>query len=578
MTIKNSLQRLYPLLSSIVQTIRINKILVLILLCIALYLPGISSLPATDRDESRYMQASKQMLASGNMIDIRFQQESRHKKPVGIYWLQSGAANAAKALGIAATERSPYRLPSTLGATFSVLLLYLGFRKVIGDSQAFFAAVLLACSLLIAVEAHLAKTDAMLLATIVCMQTGLAQLYCNTHKKHPWTPRLLFWLGLSLAMLIKGPVAPILAFLTLAWICWKEGSLRPIRAIQPLPWLLVPLLVVGPWLLSIQLLSNGSYLQSSIGQDFFAKILQGQESHGAPPGTYLLITPLLLWPACWLLIPQGWVGLKSSTGKTIPATQFMCGWLIPNWIFLELVPTKLPHYVLPLIPSLCLLAGVGIVESSKHQNSLIPVSKWPQKIGMATWAISGTVLAIAIPGLSFWSNGTITPAAILISLLCIATLIVATRITKPIDRLLITSLSAALTFGLIFEIFLPQLSRAWPAEHLRKLIDTHGLGKLPVSIMAYHEPSVVFNLGTDTNLTDFEGVVSHSKNNSDSIVIVPSDQTSALKQRLEATCETRILGKVEGVNYSKGRNMDLNIIQCRHLNSLKTRISASSQS
>jgi hypothetical protein len=96
--------------------------------------------------------------------------------------------------------------------------------------------------------------------------------------------------------------------------------------------------------------------------------------------------------------------------------------------------------------------------------------------------------------------------------------------------------------------------------------------------MVYHEPSVVFNLGTDTNLTDFAGVVSHAKNNSDSIAIVPSDQASALKQSLEATCETRILGKLEGVNYSKGRNMDLNIIQCRHLNSLKARIPASSQS
>jgi len=41
------------------------------------------------------MQASKQMLASGDMIDIRFQEESRYKKPVGIYWLQSGAAKVA---------------------------------------------------------------------------------------------------------------------------------------------------------------------------------------------------------------------------------------------------------------------------------------------------------------------------------------------------------------------------------------------------------------------------------------------------------------------------------------------------
>ena len=55
------------------QASNVNKLLILICLCAALYLPGISNLPATDRDESRYMQASKQMLASGDMIDIRFQ-------------------------------------------------------------------------------------------------------------------------------------------------------------------------------------------------------------------------------------------------------------------------------------------------------------------------------------------------------------------------------------------------------------------------------------------------------------------------------------------------------------------------
>jgi len=569
MTIKNLLPSLHTWIDTIAQSIRINKILVLIFLCIALYLPGISSLPATDRDESRYMQASKQMLASGDMIDIRFQQESRHKKPVGIYWLQSGAAKVAKSLGIAPHERSPYRLPSALGATTSVLLLYLGFRKVIGESQAFFAAILLACSLLVAVEAHLAKTDAMLLATIVCMQAGLAQLYCKTHKIQPWVPRLLFWLGLSLAMLIKGPVAPSLAFLTLGWICWKERSLWPLRAIQPLPWLLVPLLTVGPWLLSIQMISQGNYLQSSIGQDFLAKIVEGQESHGAPPGTYLLITPFLLWPSSWLLIPQAWAGLKRSSATLTSATQFLCAWLVPNWILLELVPTKLPHYVLPLIPSLCLLAGIGMVKSGKQQNPSSSISKWPKKIGMATWIASGIALAITVPALSLWSNGTISPPAILISLLCIATLISAKRITGPKERLLTTSISAVLIFGLVFEVFLPQLSRAWPAENLRKLIEAHGASHLSVSIMNYHEPSVVFNLGTETKLTDFKGVVAHAKTNSDSISILPSNQASALRHQLKSTCEVNLLGKVPGANYSKGRNMELVIIRSKCIDTPK---------
>ena len=57
---------------------------ILALLCLMLWLPGILSLPALDRDESRFAQASRQMLDSGNFVDIRFGQQARYKKPVGI--------------------------------------------------------------------------------------------------------------------------------------------------------------------------------------------------------------------------------------------------------------------------------------------------------------------------------------------------------------------------------------------------------------------------------------------------------------------------------------------------------------
>ena len=63
--------------------------LVLGIFCLLLYLPGLVSLPPTDRDESRFAQASKQMIESGNYVDIRFQDEPRYKKPIGIYWLQA---------------------------------------------------------------------------------------------------------------------------------------------------------------------------------------------------------------------------------------------------------------------------------------------------------------------------------------------------------------------------------------------------------------------------------------------------------------------------------------------------------
>ncbi len=60
----------------------------LLFLCLVLWLPGALSLPALDRDESRFAQASKQMIETGNYVDIRYSVGQRYKKPAGIYWMQ----------------------------------------------------------------------------------------------------------------------------------------------------------------------------------------------------------------------------------------------------------------------------------------------------------------------------------------------------------------------------------------------------------------------------------------------------------------------------------------------------------
>src|SRR6202158_3612298 len=95
-----------------------------VLLVVALlgFLPGIFSIPPIDRDEARFAQATKQMVESGDYIDIRFQDEMRYKKPVGIYWLQAAAVQAGEALGVprARTTIWLYRIPSLLGAIGAV--------------------------------------------------------------------------------------------------------------------------------------------------------------------------------------------------------------------------------------------------------------------------------------------------------------------------------------------------------------------------------------------------------------------------------------------------------------------------
>src|ERR1700730_11773495 len=114
---------------------------VLVLVALLNFLPGFFDIPPLDRDEARFAQATKQMIESGDYVDIRFQDEERYKKPVGIYWLQAGAVQTARALGLtqALTTIWVYRIPSLLGAIGAVLLPYWTALAFVSPSPALLA-------------------------------------------------------------------------------------------------------------------------------------------------------------------------------------------------------------------------------------------------------------------------------------------------------------------------------------------------------------------------------------------------------------------------------------------------------
>ena len=157
----------------------IRPYLFLSLICVILYLPGISLIPSLDRDESRFAQSSKQMVESNKWVDIRFQKEPRYKKPVGIYWLQAISVKLFSPHNNQAIWA--YRLPSVLAAWASVLLTFALARTFFGRMTSFHSSLLFAGSFIIIVEAHQAKTDAVLLSLVLLAQLILSRLYfsCN---------------------------------------------------------------------------------------------------------------------------------------------------------------------------------------------------------------------------------------------------------------------------------------------------------------------------------------------------------------------------------------------------------------
>jgi 4-amino-4-deoxy-L-arabinose transferase-like glycosyltransferase len=311
-----------------------------------------------DRDEPRFAQATKQMLKTGDLISIRFQDEARNKKPVGIYWMQSSVVRAAEVVGVTHARSSiwVYRLPSLMGAIAAVLLTYWAALAFAGRRTALLAGLLFACTLIIGVEARLAKTDAVVCATVVGAMGAMARVYLG-QTAGLWRLAVIFWTAIGLGLLVKGPITPMVPLLALIALGIKDRSITWARGLKPLVGLAWALALVTPWFILIMIETDGAFLRDSVGRDMLGKVSSGKESHGAPPLTYFAAFWATAWPMApfaALAAPFVWAQRRSRQ------IAFLLAWLVPTWIVFELTPTKLPHYVMPLYPAIAIICALAI--------------------------------------------------------------------------------------------------------------------------------------------------------------------------------------------------------------------------
>ncbi|MDR3435874.1 glycosyltransferase family 39 protein [Telmatospirillum sp.] len=517
--------------------------LLLIVLSLALYLPGIAAVPPIDRDESRFAQASHQMLESGDYIRIKFQEESRAKKPVGIYWLQAASARLFEA----PQSIWAYRLPSMAGALAAVLLTFYFGQTLVGRPAALIGAALLAGAFMLVSEAHQAKTDAVLLAATVAAQGVLGRLYLagNGAAKRPGQAIILaFWVAQGVGILIKGPMVPMVSLLTLGCLWIADRRIGWIRGIRPFAGLLVVAAMVGPWAAAVSTATDGQFIGQAVKTDLLPKLLGAQESHGAPPGYYLLLMTATLWPASLFALP-GFV--RAVKARQASALRFCLAWIVPAWLVFEAVPTKLPHYVLPTYPALALLAGVAVAAGDQTLRA-----GWA-KAYYGLWAFVGLALAalfVIAPtrlGESYtWLSAAPAAAALLSGLL---PTVLAWR--GRFQAAVVAALAGAvLTYGLAFQTLLPHLDRMWLSQRVAAALPQG----TPVAAAGFHEPSLVFLLGTATRLTNGAGAADFLLSTPDAVAVVEkASETGFLATIAEAGRSVHKIAEVDGLNYSSGR-------------------------
>jgi hypothetical protein len=337
--------------------------------------PGLVRMPAMDRDESRFSQATAQMLESGDYVVINYHDHMRNKKPVGIHWMQ--AAAVALTSSAEARDIGAFRLPSLLGAMMAAMAAFWGGSALFGRRAAFIGAAVLGSCLLLTTEAHIAKTDAAQCGVLTLAMAALAQMRAGPGR---WKG-VIFWVCLAVGVLLKGPIAPMIAGLTIGSLFLWE---RKFEWARPLLYWVGPSLfciIAIPWFIAVQIATGGEFLFEAVAVDLAPKIVSAAEGHDGPPGMHLAALPLLFWPGTLLLIPGIWLAAStllgmSKTQKTSKASKttsfadtwsehelrswrFLACWIVPSWIVFEIAPTKLFHYTLPLYPAFALMAGAA---------------------------------------------------------------------------------------------------------------------------------------------------------------------------------------------------------------------------
>ncbi|MGD8878238.1 MAG: glycosyltransferase family 39 protein [Syntrophobacterales bacterium] len=534
----------------------------LILLCLVLYLPGLTTLPPVDRDEARFVQATRQMLESRDFVQIRFQNKPRHKKPIGIYWLQAATVTLT---GSSQTNHVwPYRLPSLLGALAAVLLTFGFGRSLFDRNTGLLAAMLTASSLLLVVEAHLATTDAALLATVVAAQGSLANLYVKTRRGETggWGMPILFWVAQGIGILIKGPITPLISLVTILTLIAVDRQVSLLRSLR-LP-LGIPLVavIVFPWAIAITLATDGAFFSDALRSDLLPKLISGHESHGFLPGYYLLLIVLTFWPGSLFLGPalrQAW------KRRSEMEERFCLAWVIPVWLVFELIPTKLPHYILPIFPALSLITARLILTGTRGVWDL---SRWGlARFGFALWIMVSVVLGAVIVAFPIYIDGrfdmlTIWPAMATV-LMLILTSWYAFR-NRLVEAAFAAVILTALILAPTLHVVMPNADGLWLSRSVAQAVERYGesVSDLPAVVAAagYHEPSLVFLCGTDTKLVNAGQAASHLRQNPSGLALVSKRKDDLFQKTLANSKESvQVLETIKGFHYTKGKWMTLNL-------------------
>lgn len=538
----------------------------LLALCLSVYLPGFFSLPPIDRDESRFAQASRQMVESGNYAVPMVLAKPRLNKPPMIYWLQSLSVRGFTWGDVRRDAIWMYRVPSLLAAVAAVLLTWRMGCSMFDARAAWLGAALLAICPVLVWEAKQARADMVLLAFTVAAMWLLWEVWT-----HPTPMRVLaFWAAVGGGVLVKGPVTPLVVLGGAAAWCFVHRGLADARRLRPMIGVLVVGIMVIPWVALVAMRVGWETYLTIVIRETLGRGVEPAEGHGGFPGYHSVLVFILLFPGSLFLL----AGLRRGVMLGMPAragarSRGVLGWIAsracgrraecfllcmigPAWVVMELVKTKLPHYTLPVYPALCLLMARAALSNAPAVRAWLATRRVRFLAG--AWCGVGVAFAGLIAALGWlaiveghgwgWCVLAIGAAGSLLMVLE-GRRLVRDALFRP---LLASAARVAVVSLVVAGLTLPALETPWVVSRLvasARAFDP--AGHRPLAFVVLREDSAVFLTRGKASWVKPLELRDYVAANPTALVVIPEDYAPHF-------AGYRPLASVEGYNYPKGRH------------------------
>ncbi len=323
---------------------------------------GLSAAGLFDLDEGLYATAARQMVESGDWLIPRVGTGVFFDKPPLTYWMQ---ALCMKFLGFTPLAA---RLPSAGAAVLTAWLIWQWAKRRELERVGWLALVIYPLCPLTMGLARQAIMDSLLTLWLTLAMVGWIEGYTGDRRWY-----LLMAAGAGLATMTKGLIGLLLPGSALVlWILlrrdWAEW-----KRIPWLPALGVYLLIVLPWHVAVWRVVGDLFVREYIVHHHIQRFLGKDFGHVAPFWFYvpLLLVGMYPWSA---FVPI--IGWQAMSGWKCEREKLCCAWAMWTFwaavvvVFFSLSRSKLPGYVLPALPPLCLLAAVRLRSLWTVKNGL----------------------------------------------------------------------------------------------------------------------------------------------------------------------------------------------------------------